>query len=167
MADMSKVQAGPVLVSLGAREIGHTEGGVTFRSEPVLRECRADVLGGAVTDLVHLGARCEVKMRVAEWVLENLEAAIPSGTDSSTYLGLGRTPGLRLSSVAQQMTLHPAELASEETDYDVVLWKAVAAGAAEVGFGAEGDRVFEVTFLALPDATKTDGELIGKIGSPE
>ena len=167
MADLSKVQAGPVAVKLGDRDIGHTEGGVTFAVRPVLRECRADSTGEAVTDLVHLGTRCEVTMRMAEWVLENLEAAIPSGTDSGTYLSLGRAPGLRLSGSASLMTLHPAELAEEETGYDVVLWKAVAAGAAEVGFSASGDRVFEVTFLALPDVAKDDGELLGRIGSPE
>ncbi len=167
MSDLSKVQAGPVTVSVGGEAIGHTEGGVKLKVEPVLREVKADSAGALVTDLVHLGTRCEVTMRIAEWVLDNLGLAVPSGTDSSTYLGLGRAPGLRLSTVAAQMTLHPAELDGADTDYDVVLWKAVAASAAEVGFNAEGDRVFEVTFIALPDPTKDDGELLGKIGSPE
>jgi hypothetical protein len=167
MADLSKVQAGPVTVSFGGRDVGHTEGGVRLAVVPLLREVRADSAGAAVADWVLMGVHCRVSLRLAEWVLENLKAAVPHGEDGGEYLGVGRTAGMRLSAAAAELRLHPAELPADDESYDVVLWKAAAASAVEVGFNAEGDRVFEVTFVALPDPEKPDGEMLGSIGSPE
>jgi len=166
MADLSKVQAGPVTVSFGGRDVGHTEGGVKLAITPLLREVRADSVGAAVVDQVLMGLHCRVSLRLAEWVLANLKAAIPAGEDGGDYLGLGSPAGMRLSAAAAELRLHPAELPAEDESYDVVLWRAAAASEVAVGFSADGDRVFEVTFVALPDPEEADGEMLGLIGSP-
>ena len=62
------------------------------------------------------------------------------------------------------MVLHPLEEAG--ADYDVTIWKAVPASPVAIGYNNEGDRVFEVAFIALADTAKADGMVLGKIGSP-
>ena len=78
---------------------------------------------------------------------------------------LGRAPGGRLGDEAKELVLHPLDLPDEDASRDITFWRAVAAGAAAVGFSAGGDRVFEATFRALPDVTKEDGQQLGRIGA--
>jgi len=164
MPDLTKVQAGPVKVFLNGTEVGHTETGVEFVLRPRFVERTLDEFGETPVELIHTGDTCEVKLRCGEWVLANLKAVYPPGLDGGSYLGFGRKPGFRYSTAAKTLVLHPLELPDQDSSNDVTLWKAVAASAVQVGFTNEGDRLFEVTFRALPDLSKEDGMLLGKIG---
>ena len=161
MADMQNIEMGPCALTLGDTAVGHTLGPVKLNIEPVWRPRREARYGETVIDCVYLGSRVRVTAVIAEKTLANLKAALPAGTDGGTYLGLGRSPGLRLSAVAQLLTLHPLECAG--TDRDITLHKAAATGAVEVPFADGAERAFQVEFVALFDATQDEGERLAKI----
>ena len=75
-----------------------------------------------------------------------------------------RKPGMKLGDQAAEMVIHPLENVADPSE-DITLWKTVVNSAVGIGYNNENDRIFEVTFKALPDTTKDDGQLIGKIGA--
>ncbi len=161
MADMQNIEMGPCSLTLGQAAIGHTLGPVKLNIEPVWRPRREARYGEAIVDSILLGTRVRVTAVIAEKTLANLQAALPAGTDGTTYLGLGRSPGLRLSTVAQSLTLHPQERTG--TDCDITLPAAAATGALEVPFADSEERAFQVEFVGLFDTTEDDGERLAKI----
>ena len=162
--DMSKAVAGPVEVFVDDVPVGHTQGPVTVEITPRFREVPDERAGATPVDYVLEGETVRVRLRLAEWTLANLQRVYPSGLGGSSELTFGRAPGFKLSSEAKQLRLHPVCMGSVE-DKDVVLWRAAAASVVRVEFGNEGDSVFEVEFVGLPDMTKPDGERLGKIGA--
>ena len=162
--DLSKVTSGPCKVTLDGVDVGHTEEGVEFVLSPHFRERYDERYGATIVDLIHTGDTCEIRMKLTQWELANIKAVYGPALDGTLYAGFGRKPGAKYSSYAKQMVLHPLEEAG--ADYDVTIWKAVPASPVAIGYNNEGDRVFEVAFIALADTAKADGMVLGKIGSP-
>ena len=142
-------EMGRCRVSLDERDLGETSGsvGVSFRT--LWRERRSERFGQSVVDRVCVGHEARVKMRLTEKSLENLRSALPSCAQGATELGLG-APGLRASTMAGTLRLHPEERA--DSGRDIVMRRAVAEGALELEFGPGGARTFEVEFVGLMDA---------------
>jgi len=166
--DLSKILAGPCEIFLGTPEasIGHTQDGVEFNYEPDIRERNVDAYGSTPVELLLIGENIEVTTRITQWELAKLKKAMPAGLQGSNYLGLGRTAGFHLAeNEAVLMRIHPLEQGAV-TDYDVYLWRTVSNAPVAIAFNNEGDRVFEVTFKAMPDESRQEGQLLGKIGSP-
>ena len=163
--NMTNILGGPCAVRIGDVDAGHTVGETRLSVTPILRERREDATGQTVTDLIHLGDTVRLTMRVAEWTLETLSLIYPLGADGPSGLGIGSEPGRHLAALAETMVLHPLELDDADTSHDVIFWKAVAVGSVSVGYASDADRVFDVEFLMLPDATRSDGERIGRIGA--
>lgn len=164
--DLADIQAGPCSLTFASSgDLGHTEEGVELNYEPEIRRRVVDEYGTSAVELVLVGENLEVTCRVAEWVIAAWKLAIPAGIDGTSYLGIGRKPGYKLSAKAEQLTIHPLENVGDTTE-DVILYKAVASSPVPVGWNNDGDRVFEVTFTALVDATKEDGNLLGKLAAP-
>ena len=163
--DLTKIQAGPCQLTWGGTNLGHTQDGVEFNYEPDIRERVVDKYGSSPVELILIGERVTVVARLTQWELAKMKAAIPAGLQGSDYLGIGRIAGFHLRrEEAEELVIHPLEQAT--TQYDVTLWKTVASAPITIGYTHDGDRVFEVTFFALQDESKMDGQTIGKIGSP-
>lgn len=126
MPDLSKVETGPVKLLLDGVEVGYTEQGIDFILRFHFVRTLFDEYGETPVELVHTGDTCEVRVKVAEWVLSNLQAVYAPGLLGTNYLDFGRKPGFQYSSIAKELTLHPME---------------------------------------LPDTSKQDGMLLGKIGA--
>jgi hypothetical protein len=165
--DLSNILSGPCRVTIDSTDVGHTVGAAELRIRPALRAVGSVASGGTPEDYVHLGETVELDLRVAEWTLANLQVLYPvSITDSAeTFLAFGSEPGTRLSAHAKEMVLHPLERGDEDTSRDLTFWKATSTAPVEVAFSNASDRVFSVTFSMLPDAGKSAGERIGRIGA--
>lgn len=157
MADMSHVEMGACSVKVGAAEVGHTSGPVVLHVEPIWRPQREEKYGESVVDAVYLGSRVTATARLMEKTLANLKRALPHGLDGGTYLGLGRSPGFRMSTAAAAITLHPLECSN--TDKDVTLHRAAAYGPVDVEFQEGKERSFLVVFVGLVDPQQPEGEL--------
>ena len=154
---------GPVKITFDGSEIGYAEDGPELVLEPEYRKRTTVDHGATAADFIHVGDRCEIRLKVAEWTLNNLLAAYPPGYDGTTNMGFGRSPGTRLEPLAKELVLHPLDAADDDTTRDVVIHKAVAVSKIEIGLNTKNERVFEVTFAALPDTNETDGVRLGRI----
>ena len=164
--DLDKIESTPCSVTYGGLLMGHTVGGVTVSIRPIMRERKVDEFGETVVDLVQTGDAVEIKMRLAERSMKTISSVYAYGSEySSTIWSIGRRPTLRAREVAKEMILHP--LRTSGTAKDLVFYKVAPKENGEFNVGKIGDdQVFEVTFICLPDETKDDGNLIGRIGVP-
>lgn len=163
MSSYVNVEAGACSITVGETGVGHTIGRTVVRFQPIWRPRREDQYGAAIVDKIYLGSEATVTACVAEKTLANLKLAVPHGLDGSTWLGVGRTPGFKLSSAAQQVTLHPLDQSG--AGKDIILHKAAAHGPIELPYEEGEERSFLVQFVGLVDSTQTDGELLGRINA--
>jgi len=163
MGDMANVEVGPCSITVGGASVGHTSGRTVLRFRPVWRPRREDKYGASPVDMVYLGSEVSVTVRLTEKTLANLKIAIPHGLDRSTYLGEGRLPGFKMSTVAQPVTLHPLE--QRGTGKDIVIHRAAARGPIEIPYEEGEERSFLVRFIGLVDPTQDNGLLLARINA--
>ena len=165
MADITNVKMGSVDVEINGTDIGHTMGGAELNYEPVFADITVDKFGETPANKVLVGEHLTATVRFAEATLANLKRAIPRGVNTvATKLTMGAAAGKLLSENAFRLVLHPTTNASTNKSEDVVFYKAVSAEPVEVPYHVDEQKVFEVTFHALIDESKTDGNYLGLIG---
>ena len=157
MADMSHVEMGACSIKIGTAEVGHTAGPVVLHVEPIWRPRREEKYGESFVDAGYMGSRVTATARLLEKTLANLARALPHGLTSGASIGLGRSPGFRLSSAVAQITLHPLECSN--TAKDVVLHRAAAYGPVDIEFQEGKERSFQVVFIGLIDPAQPEGQL--------
>ena len=153
------IELGPCRVTVDGADVGPALGPVRVTIRTLWRDRRSDRYGATVTDRVAVGAEVRATFRVAEKTFENMQRALPGALAGDDTLGVGRSPGGKASDSAGALRLHPEERGAD-TGRDVVLHKAVATGELAVSYGAGAERAFNVEFVALLDATQTDGDLL-------
>lgn len=167
MSDITNVRMGACSVSFDGVDLGHTKGGVEFNYEPDYQEVTVDKYGSTPVEKYLIGEKVTIKCNLAEDTIANLNVAIPQGTQAGSgnaRLTLGSNAGKAASDDAAQLVLHPLALASSTRTYDVVLYKAYVDSAVTVPYKNDEETVVEVTFVALLDETKSDGNYLGLIG---
>lgn len=167
MANTTNIKIGAVSVNFDGTDLGHTMGGAVFNYAPEYADILADQFGNTPVDKALLGEVVTVKVSLAESIIANFNVAMPASTlagGSSGRATIGRDAGYRLSSVAGELILHPLVNDASDLSDDIVLHKAVVMDEVEVPFNNEDERVFEVTFVALVDTTKSDGNYLGFVG---
>jgi hypothetical protein len=165
--NLNYIESSACSVSYDGAVMGHTIGGVTLSIKPLMRERRVDEWGESVVDLVHTGDEVLIKTKFSERSMRTIRTVYQYGAeDTSTIWTFGRRPQVTGRAVAKQLILHPLST-GVDTGKDVTFYKAAVKENADVNVGTVGqDQVFEVTFVALVDDTKEDGDFIGRIGSP-
>lgn len=165
MADITKVKMGSVDVEVNGTDIGHTMGGAELNYEPSYADITVDKYGETPANKVLIGEKLTATVRIAESTLANLKRAIPRGINTTaTKLTIGAAAGKLLSENAFRLVLHPTTNASNDKSEDVVFYKAVSTEPVEVPYHVDEEKVVEVTFHALIDESKTDGNYLGLIG---
>lgn len=167
MPTATNIKIGACSVVFNNVNLGHTFGGVTLNYAPEMSEIFADQYGNTPLDEVLKGERLTVTARLAESTIANFAVAVPASTLAGAGQGratIGKDAGYRLSNKAYKLVLHPLVNASNNFDDDIVLHKAVVVDEVEVGYNNDDERILEVTFLALIDTTKSDGNYLGHVG---
>lgn len=160
----SLMRTGPAVVYFGGTCLGVTLDGQEWRPEIATRERTTSRWGRTPVDVIHLGERHTVVVRLAESSVAVLEAALPHGETADGARHFGRAPGGALGEHAATLLLRPADKDAEDDDSeDAVFHKAVATDVAPVGWTHERERIFQVTFTALVDESKDDGKKIGYV----
>lgn len=153
-------------------ELGLTMEGTVLQIQKHGEEVYTEQYGIMPVDYVYQGEVVTVRARVREWgaIGDNsiLKALLPGSTDSTgpttKAWQFGAVPGVLASSIAKQLRLHPMTNATT-TDYsdNVVIYLACPIMAAEVEFANVGrGGVWDVSWLALVDTSKSDGNLLGR-----
>lgn len=165
MADIDNVKIGVCSVSFNAVDLGHTMEGVVVNYEPEYHDILVDRFGNTVAEKVLIGEKLTAVVTLAEATIANLRVAIPTGSTSpATRMTIGRDTGLRMTSKAAQLVLHPIANAAGVRTEDVVFHKAVASEPIELPHKFDEERKFQVTFTALLDESKSSGNYLGHIG---
>ena len=165
MADITNVQLGVCSVTFNSVDLGHTKGGVEYTYEPEYYEVTVDKYGNTPVEKKLVGEKIMVKVPLAEFTIDNLKAAIPNATyagAANRRITIGKSAGQSMRSLAAQLVLHPITEGTRR--HDIVLHKAVVDSAITIGMNNEGEKIIEVTFAALLDESKNDGNYLGLIG---
>lgn len=164
--DISQIETGPCAITYKSELCGHTIGGVSFGVKAQLRDRKVDEYGEHICDVLAQGDGVTIKTVLAEKTLNTVQTVYQYGASAgSNTWGFGRRPiGVKARNVAGPLTLHPLD-AGESTADDVTFWLAAVSDSEEVQFGTiNQDRVFGVTWTALPDESQSAGQLLGVIG---
>lgn len=165
MADITNVKVGVCSVTYNGVDLGHTFGGVEVAYEPDYMDVMVDKYGKTVVEKKLIGEKLTVKVPLAEFTIANLKVAAPQGTfagAANARMTLGHSAGTSAKSLAAQLVLHPINEGTRA--YDIVLHKAYVASSIAINHKIDEEKVIEVTFEALLDETKSDGNYLGLIG---
>ena len=165
MADITKVKVGACDVSFNGVDLGHTIGGVEVSYEPEYKDVAVDKYGTTVVEKYLLGEKFMAKVPLAESTIANLRNAIPQSTfagAANARITIGAKAGKKATDDAYQLVLHPS---SEGTRaFDIVIYKAYVGSTVTLSHTNDGEKIVEVTFEALLDESKSDGNYLGLIG---
>jgi len=163
-ADVTNVKLGVCSVSFNLTDLGHTKGGVTVTYTPEYHDVTVDKYGNTVVEKVLIGEKLIAKVPLAESTIANLQIGIPAGSSDASKITIGDSAGTAMAALAKELVLHP--LANEDADLseDVVLYKAVVGSEVTLDYTYDGERVVEVTFEAILDEGRSDGDYLGLIG---
>lgn len=159
-----------VYIDYGAGEVflGQTKGGVEFTFEREFEDLTVDKWGSSPLDMALTGNNLLIKVFLAEVNTERLSYAMPEGryaeSGDDSKLGLGSTSGYLASTDEGILRLHPRRNAANDRDQDIYIWKAVSIESVEQAFKIDEQTVLEVTFRALVDENRADGEHLGRVG---
>lgn len=165
MANIENVELGVCSITYNGVDLGHTKGGVEFNYEPVYTDVSVDKYGETVVEKYLTGEKVTIKAPLAEFTLANLKVAMPAGDKAGSgdaRLTFGKNSGYAMSSNAYQLVLHPVSEGTRR--HDIVLHKAVVTSAIVINHKVDEPKIVEVTFEALLDETKSNGNYIGFIG---
>ena len=165
MADVTKVQVGACSVSYNGLDLGHTKGGVEVSYEPVHKDVSVDKYGETVVEKYLVGEKFTAKVPLAEYTIANLRNAMPQSTfagAANARITVGAASGKKATDDAYQLVLHPLNQGTRQ--HDIVLYKAYVASQVVLSHMVDEEKVIEVTFEALLDETRSDGNYLGLIG---
>ena len=165
MADVTKVEMGVCEVSIDGVSVGHTKGGVEVTYEPVYADISVDAYGETIVDKRLIGEKMMAKVPLAEFTIANLRNAMPQtqfAGAGNARLTIGAKAGKKASDDAVELLLHPQDKGTRVND--IVLYKAYASSQVVLNHVNDDVKVIEVTFEALLDESKSDGNYLGLIG---
>jgi len=165
MADVTNVQVGVCDVSYNGVDLGHTLGGVVVSYEPEYKDVTVDAYGNTPVEKYLIGEKLTAKIPLAEYTVANLRNAMPQASfagAANARITLGAKAGKSAVADAYQLVLHPSREGTRR--HDVVFYKAYVDSAVELNHTKEDEKIIEVTFVALVDESKSDGNYLGLIG---
>jgi hypothetical protein len=165
MADITKVKVGVCSVTFNSLDLGHTKGGVEVTYEPTYKEVTVDAYGETPVEMYLTGEKLSAKVPLAESTIANLRNAMPQTTfagAANARITIGAKAGKAAKEDSAQLVLHPVGEGTKA--FDVVFYKAYVNSAINLNFKIDEEKIVEVTFVALLDETKTDGNYLGLIG---
>lgn len=165
MADITNVQVGVCTVTFNGVDLGHTKGGVEVSYEPVHKDVSVDAYGETTVEKYLTGEKLTAKVPLAEFTIANLRNAIPQATfagAANSRITIGAKAGKAAKVDSAQLVLHPQNEGTKR--HDIVFHKAYVASQIVLPHNWEDEKVIEVTFEALLDETKSDGNYLGLIG---
>lgn len=165
MSDIAKVELGVCEVSIDGVSIGHTKGGVEVTYEPTYSDITVDAYGETIVDKRLIGEKWMAKIPFAEYTIANLRKAMPQSEFAgagNARITIGAKAGKKASDDAVELLLHPQDKGTRE--HDIVMHKAYASSSVVINHVNDDVKVVEVTFEALLDESKSDGNYLGLVG---
>lgn len=166
-----KLRQGPVAVVFNPGIAGEVEvfvnGGVSPNFVRGQEAAEVDLLG--TYDLFSMGDGATFELNLPE-VSHNVAKVVFADQvikDTATkYVGLGQAAGVSARASAKAVRIRPWQ-SRNDAALQLEFWKVVPEGDAQKSMTKGEPWAFTQTFRALPDLTKANGELIGKLTYPD
>ncbi len=170
MAQISKLKvAAGSLVTLGGVDLGHTVDGAEIEIERELTEVKTDLYGNTPVDYVVTGQKATVKLKLAEIHPNTMAYVVPEADwdvgSADEHVHFGTKAGYSLRNDALELVITP-QGGNTDGNLTITFFKAVSTGNMTLAYKIDEQSVFEVTFTALVDESRsaTDGRLLGRMG---
>lgn len=165
------IENGPVRISFGGTTFGFTMEGVEFNYEPSWNGLAVDQFGPETdADLMLAGQRLNIVARIPEFSYTRIRDLFPgsilSTSGADQVVTVGRSAGLRGSTIAKVLILHPLALDLADLSRDVTVHLAIVREGPSYENQAAEALMREVTFVALIDDGKAEGNKLFAIGVP-
>lgn len=147
--------------------LGLTKGGCELTYTPEWYDLQTDRYGKSSTDSALVGEKILVKVPLAETDIDKIEmfshtgVSVTNGTKKK--LTFGRFPGMRLSSKAGRLRLHPVSMGVDKSE-DVVVYKAVNGSPLSLNYKLDEERIFSTEFSGFVNRKHINGALLWEIG---
>jgi hypothetical protein len=166
--NVNNLLAGPAQITFKGVAMGFTQDGATISIESADEIVRVDEMGETPVDALHTADIVNVTVRLSEWSISKLKELLPAGTfvqdGAKEKITIGKATGLRMSSVAGLLTLHPIALDAADVSQDFTAWKAYVSEPVEYVETYNDIRSYEITFSCLADMGRADGDRVAVIG---
>jgi hypothetical protein len=160
MASSTKnVKLGACKITYNGVDLGYTKGGVEAEVTTTTKAITVDQLGETTISEKITKRDIKVKIPLAETTLENLVAIMPGstlkndgGAGNARKFRVEVAPGIstNLLEIAQELVLHPVELADSNKTEDLVIFKAATAGGLKFSYQSDNERIFDCSFTGYP-----------------
>lgn len=165
MPAIANVKLGSCEIIFGSTNLGHTKNGVELSYEPMYHEVSVDLYGQTVVEKHLIGEKLTAVCTLAEYTMANLNVAMPFSTlagSGNARITLGAKAGKKATTKTSQLVIKP--LTSTGNENNIVFYKAFVDSVVTIPHKNDEERLVEVTFTALLDETKLDGNYLGLIG---
>jgi hypothetical protein len=145
--------------------LGLTKGGVELTYTPEWHDVTVDQYGKTPVDEVLVGETLAIKVPLAETDLNKLKMFAHTGTwnADSGKLTFGQFPGMRLSSKAGKLRLHPIAFGTD-TSEDVTVYRAVNKAPLQLAYKMDEERIFQCEFAGMIVRNNQNGSFLWEIG---
>lgn len=164
---LDKIQQGPTVVEVdpdGDNVPLFLRDGIDIEFVSNFQEVSVDVVG--VCDIFTGGDGATFELAIPEESLTVANVLWPEGdTDGTSYRGFGRLAGrsMRDNDAAKFLMRTEADWREGNSTPQLELWQCVPSDNATWSRAIDSSYMFTRQFRALPDLTKSDGQLIGKL----
>ena len=144
----------PTTIEWKGQSLGLATGAVSVSYSPEYADIMFEVFGSTVYDKALLGEAVSVTIPMGEHTYRQMKTIMPISTDTGTTINVGSLAGKSLREQAGELKL------TTQKGNIYTFHIAVPSEEGEFEMGAEGQAIIEVTFMALPDTTKDDGQFL-------
>ncbi len=133
-------------VYFGGSVVGYLKGAIKWTVDRKFTDLTADEFGTTPLDMALTGQDMMIQFTMAEITTANLSIATPEnrydpGSGGDSKMGIGKSSGFLLSTVAKELQLHPRRYGAinigaqtGNMENDIFIWKAVPSEKLELDF---------------------------------
>lgn len=150
------VKVGVCSVDFNGTDLGYTKGGVTVEVTADTHKVTVDQFGGTAVNEYVIGRNVTVTTPLAETTVDNLVQIMPGATKIVDSIDATKVKadvvtgvGTSLLASAAKLTLHP--ISATGVNEDIIVPKAATAGAINLNFSLDNERIFETVWTGYPD----------------
>ena len=151
-------------ITYNSVDLGLSKGGCELHIVDAIHRTTVDKYGASPVKAFDVGVNVEVTVTLVEHSKTILEQAMRSsgtGGTSPDRVTFGSEVGAEI--VGAALNLHPRNETSG--DYDINVYAAVPELDSVVPFTIEGERVYPIKFFGVIDTSRSDGDLLFRIGN--
>lgn len=169
--NLTLIENGPVRLTYGGAVFGFTMEGVEFDYVPSWNTLAVDQFGPETkADLMLNGQQLNIVARIPEFSYTRIRDLFPTSILSTSgpdqVVTVGRSAGARASDFAKQLILHPIFLDVADTSRDVTVHSCLVEEGPSFEYQPAEALMREVTFVALIDDSKDEGNKLFSVGVP-